>query len=169
MAQESGASSAQQVKIRALCQRIFRTVKATPDDAVANQRISALIDEAVAAKGLTEAQARAARRLMTVKFVREELNDDPIRYLKSVHVPVLALAGSLDRIVPAEPYVAAMTPVLNTVPGSKVQVLPGLNHLMQTAQTGSPREFSVIKESISPLALRVIGDWVGAQVRPAPH
>ena len=169
MAQESGASSAQQAKIRALCGQIFRTVKETPDDTVANQRISALIDEAAVTKGLTEEQARATRQLMTVKFVREELNDDPIRYLKSVHVPVLALVGSLDRIVPAEPYVAAMTPVLNTIPGSKVQVLPGLNHLMQTARTGSPREFSVIKESIAPLALRVIGDWVGAQVRLAPQ
>lgn len=169
MAQESGASSAQQAKIRALCREIFRTAKATPDDAVANERISALIDETLAAKELTEEQAGAMRRLMTVKFVREELNDDPIRYLKRVHVPVLALVGSLDRIVPAEPYVTAMTPVLNTIPGSRVQVLPGLNHLMQTAQTGSPREFSVIKESISPLALQVVGDWVGTQVRLPPR
>ena len=169
MAKESGASSGQQAMIRALCQKIFRTVKGTPDDAVANERISALIDEANAAKVLTEEQAKGTRQLMTVKFVRQELNDDPIKYLKSVHVPVLALVGSLDRIVPPEPYVAAMRPVLNTIPGSKVQILPGLNHLMQTARTGSPREFSVIKESISPLALQVIGDWVGAQVKPAPH
>lgn len=165
MAQESGASSEQQAKIRTLCRQIFRTVKATPDDAVANERISALIDETVAAKGVTGEQAKAMGQLMTVEFVRTELNDDPIRYLKKVHVPVLALVGSLDRIVPAAPYVAAMRPVLSTIPGSKVQLLPGLNHLMQTAQTGSPREFSVIKESISPLALQVIGDWVGAQVK----
>jgi len=169
MAKESGASSGQQAMIRALCQKIFRTVKGTPDDAVANERISALIDEANAAKVLTEEQAKGTRQLMTVKFVRQELNDDPIKYLKSVHVPVLALVGSLDRIVPPELYVAAMRPVLNTIPGSKVQILPGLNHLMQTARTGSPREFSVIKESISPLALQVIGDWVGAHVKPAPH
>ncbi len=140
-------------------------MKATPDDAVANRRVDALIDEAVTGKGLTEEQAKATRQTMTVKFVREELNDDPIKYLKNVHVPVLALVGSLDRIVPAEPYVAAMRPVLDTIPGSKVEVLPGLNHMMQTAHTGSPREFGVIKESISPLALQVIGDWVAARVK----
>jgi hypothetical protein len=70
--------------------------------------------------------------------------------------------------VPAGPYVEVLRPVLETLPGSKVEVLPGLNHLMQTAQTGSPLEFGSIKESISPLALQAIGDWVAIQVRRPP-
>jgi pimeloyl-ACP methyl ester carboxylesterase len=148
-----------------MCQQIFRTVAATQDDAVAVSRIATLIDQAVAAKALDAEQAAAARQILTPKFVREELNDDPLSYLKKVKVPVLALVGSLDRTVPAGPYVEAMQPVLATIPGSKVQVLPSLNHLMQTAQTGSPREFATIKESISPLALKTIGDWVSGQVK----
>jgi hypothetical protein len=67
--------------------------------------------------------------------------------------------------VPPEPYVEVMRPVLETIPGSKLEVLPGLNHVMQTARTGSPRESGSSKESISPLALKVIGDWTAEQVQ----
>jgi pimeloyl-ACP methyl ester carboxylesterase len=168
VAQESGASADQQAKIRAMCHQIFRAVRATQDDAVAASRIAALIDETVAAKALNAEQAAAARQIMTPKFVREELNDDPLRYLKKVKVPVLALVGSLDRTVPAGAYVEAMQPVLASIPGSKVQVLTGLNHMMQTAETGSPREFATIKESISPVALKTIGVWVVGQVKQQP-
>jgi pimeloyl-ACP methyl ester carboxylesterase len=88
-------------------------------------------------------------------------------YLKRVKVPVLALVGTLDRIVPAGPYAEVMQPVLATIPGSKLEVLPNLNHAMQTAKTGSFQEFDTIEESIAPLALRTIGDWVAKQTKPA--
>ncbi len=41
-----------------------------------------------------------------------------------------------------------------------IKELPGLNHLFQTAQSGSPSEYAKIEETISPLALEVIGDWI---------
>jgi pimeloyl-ACP methyl ester carboxylesterase len=164
LARENGGSPEQQARIRAMCQQVFRTVETTRDDAAASRQIAALIDATVATKALDPEQAAAFRQLMTPKFVREELNDDPLSYLRKVKVPVLAFVGSLDRIVPAGPYVESMRPVLATIPGSKLQVLPGLNHLMQTAKTGSPREFATIEESISPLALKTIGDWVAERV-----
>ena len=162
-AQESGASEEQQAKIRTLCEHIFQTVATTGDDVAAGARIGALIDEAVAARALNSERAAATRQLLTPEFVRRELNDDPVKYLKKVRVPVLALVGSLDRIVPAGPYVEVMRPALGAIPGARVQVLPGLNHVMQTARTGSPREFGTLEESISPVALAVIGNWVGEQ------
>jgi hypothetical protein len=163
MARERGASSEQQNRIRALCQQIFRAVAATSDDVPARLGIKTLIDAAVARNTLKPEEAESTRELMTPQFVRRELQDNPVSYLARVHVPVLAFVGSLDRIVPAEPYVKAMRPALAGIPGSKVLVLPGLNHVMQTAHTGSPREFGVIEESISPRALKTIGDWIGEQ------
>lgn len=165
VAQESGASTEQQAKMRAMCRQVFQTVEATRDDAAASARIAALLDEAVAAKTLNAEKAAATQQFLTPAFIRQELTDDPVNYLKKVRVPVLALVGSLDRIVPAGLYVEVMRPVLETLPGSKVQVLPGLNHVMQTAHTGSPREFGTIEESISPVALKMIGDWVAKQVQ----
>jgi hypothetical protein len=35
-----------------------------------------------------------------------------------------------------------------------------LNHVMQTAQTGSPLESGTIEETISPVALQAIGNWI---------
>jgi uncharacterized protein len=106
------------------------------------------------------------KKLLTPQFVRQELTDDPVQYVKRIHVPMLALVGTLDRIVPAEPYVAVMKPTLASIPGSRVDVLRGLNHVMQTAQTGSPTEFGTIEETISPTALKVIGDWITATAKP---
>jgi uncharacterized protein len=38
--------------------------------------------------------------------------------------------------------------------------LPGLNHLFQTAQTGSPDEYGRIEETIAPAALTRVVDWI---------
>jgi hypothetical protein len=38
--------------------------------------------------------------------------------------------------------------------------LPGLNHLFQTAKTGSVAEYATIDETISPVALEKIAGWI---------
>jgi len=158
-----GANNEQQLAIRAICKKIFQVVSTSSDDSAANRQIAAIFEKAVAAKAITPEQSAELRRTMTPTFARETLHDNPIEYLKKVRVPVLAFVGSLDRIVPAGPYVEVMRPVLNTIPGSQLEVLPGLNHAMQTAQTGSPAEFATIEETISPAALALIGDWISKQ------
>jgi hypothetical protein len=37
---------------------------------------------------------------------------------------------------------------------------PNLNHLFQTAETGSISEYGRIEETVAPVALQTIGDWV---------
>jgi pimeloyl-ACP methyl ester carboxylesterase len=131
---------------------IFSTVAKTPDDAAASRHIDELVATAKADEQL--------KKQRTPQFVRQEPTDDPVKYVRQIRVPMLALIGTLDRIVPAELYVAVMRPILARIPGSRLEVLNGLNHVMQTAQTGSPFEFRTIEETISPVALRVIGDWI---------
>ncbi|HPK87562.1 MAG TPA: alpha/beta hydrolase, partial [Atribacterota bacterium] len=46
-----------------------------------------------------------------------------------------------------------------------VKELPGLNHLFQTAQTGSPEEYALIEETIAPIALKLMSDWILAHVQ----
>jgi len=41
--------------------------------------------------------------------------------------------------------------------------LPGLNHLFQTAKTGSPSEYQNIEETFAPAALKIIADWLDEQ------
>jgi hypothetical protein len=40
--------------------------------------------------------------------------------------------------------------------------LPGLNHLLQTADTGLVNEYGLIGETVAPAALQVVGDWIVA-------
>ena len=46
-----------------------------------------------------------------------------------------------------------------------VKELPNLNHLLQTAETGSISEYGKIEETMSPTALQVIGDWILGRVK----
>jgi hypothetical protein len=41
-----------------------------------------------------------------------------------------------------------------------VDELTGLNHLFQTAKTGSPAEYAQIDETISPVALDKMANWI---------
>jgi hypothetical protein len=41
-----------------------------------------------------------------------------------------------------------------------IRELPGLNHLFQPATKGTPDEYGKIEETISPTALKLIGDWI---------
>lgn len=42
-------------------------------------------------------------------------------------------------------------------------MLPGLNHLFQQCQTGSPTEYANIEQTISPAALKTISEWILAR------
>jgi len=41
-----------------------------------------------------------------------------------------------------------------------IKEIPNLNHLFQTTQTGLPSEYAKIEETISPVALKIVGDWI---------
>ena len=78
-------------------------------------------------------------------------------------MPVLALYGSLDVQVPAKEDLAAARVALKNNRNATVVELPGMNHLLQDAKTGSPTEYNDIEETMSPAALQMIVDWVKVQ------
>ena len=41
-----------------------------------------------------------------------------------------------------------------------VKEIPGLNHLFQSARTGSPNEYAGIDETMSPIAMETVADWI---------
>ena len=47
----------------------------------------------------------------------------------------------------------------------KIEVLPGLNHPFQTATIGTPAEYRRIEETMSPTAMKLIGDWIVGTVQ----
>jgi pimeloyl-ACP methyl ester carboxylesterase len=87
---------------------------------------------------------------------------DPAPALRKVKCPVLALNGSLDRQVSPAQNLPAIRAALQQGGNKHVEVLemPGLNHLFQTATTGSPEEYQVIEETMSPAVLEKITHWI---------
>lgn len=94
------------------------------------------------------------------------LRHDPAKVLANVQCPVLAINGENDLQVPAEENLSAIGDALKKAGNTKVTVkeLPGLNHLFQESETGSPSEYASIEQTFSPVALEVMSDWILKQV-----
>jgi fermentation-respiration switch protein FrsA (DUF1100 family) len=115
--------------------------------------------------GASESMFDATVTMLNTPWMRFLLSYDPAATLRRVKVPVLALNGSLDLQVPPKQNLPAIKKALADG-GNKdatVTELPGLNHLFQTATTGAPYEYATIEETMSPVALKTISDWIAAR------
>jgi len=103
-------------------------------------------------------------RAMACPWYRHLLAHDPAEALGSVRVPVLALLGGRDTQVTAEQNLDPLRAALAFNARAQVAVLPNLNHLFQTADTGGLEEYGRIEETIAPSALEKMGDWISTQI-----
>ncbi len=123
------------------------------------------------AAGLNEEQAAANAKLSLDRITKQKASDpwmaffwdyDPAPALRKVTCPVLALNGELDMQVNAKENLETMELAFRQS-GNKqttIKALPKLNHLFQTAKTGSGQEYGNIEETISPVALEVVTKWL---------
>lgn len=105
--------------------------------------------------------------MYTTGWFRYFLDYDPAIDLRKVTVPVLAITGELDLQAPAHQNLKRIAAAVNAGGNRDVitRELPRLNHLFQTARTGLPNEYSEIEETVAPVALEAIGDWVVQRTR----
>ncbi|MES2862133.1 MAG: alpha/beta hydrolase [Pseudomonadota bacterium] len=162
LAQASGASPDQVAQTRMAQGEVMAAVVTNKDDPTA---AATAVQTVLTTAGQTTAQAQAASRQVASPWFRWFAAYDPAPALAALTVPVLAIYGDKDLQVPADQNAAA---VRRAQPGAEVVVLPGLNHLMQTAATGLPGEYGTIEETVSPAAIQVVTDWIArvAGVRP---
>jgi pimeloyl-ACP methyl ester carboxylesterase len=87
---------------------------------------------------------------------------DPTPMLAKVRCPVLVMNGDLDLQVLADQNVPAITAALRKGGNQRITVrrFPNLNHLFQTATTGLPDEYPQIDETIAPLVLETVANWL---------
>jgi pimeloyl-ACP methyl ester carboxylesterase len=122
-----------------------------------------LTDEALAGAGLTPAQRDLMMARVLDPWFRWFLRYDPGPALRALHMPVLALNGSLDRQVLPEANLAGIRAALAGNPDVTITLLPGLNHLFQNARTGGIGEYAEIEETMAPVALQTVADWIRAR------
>ncbi|MGI4874923.1 MAG: alpha/beta hydrolase family protein [Janthinobacterium lividum] len=140
--------------------QVLDAVMQNPDNAQARAKLLPLLSST----GTATAAIDQTIAVLTSPSYRALLADQPAKTLPLVHCPVLALGGSKDRQVPAAASLAGIKQGLQAGGNKDVttQELPGLNHLFQTATTGSPAEYGTIEETFAPAALQVVGDWLVA-------
>jgi hypothetical protein len=76
------------------------------------------------------------------------------------------LNGSKDTQVTPKENLAAIANALKTGGNRNYtgKELPGLNHLFQTASTGSPDEYGLISETMAPVVLKSVSNWIAMRV-----
>ena len=136
---------------------------------MARQALIAAVPPIPGVPDATQGRQTATQLLdaMSGRWWRYMLAHDVGATLRRVTVPVLAVIGERDLQVPARENIPAIRAALDAA-GNKdatVRALPDLNHLLQTAKTGHIVEYAAIEETMSPVALTLVSDWVGARTK----
>lgn len=118
-------------------------------------------DETTRKKQLIEAISTQFQGLQS-PWMRHFLAYDPAANWVLFDCPVLAIWGEKDTQVLFEANRTKLQDIINH--NSNLQadlvVLPGLNHLLQKADTGLPEEYDRIDQAIEPLALDLFSNWL---------
>jgi len=142
------------------------------DDSIAEKKLREIIEKATpdSLKKDTEqfkTQLDTQLKQVLSPWFRYFLTFDPKTALKKVECPVLSIIGEKDLQVPPKENSKAIEGALIDAGNTDftIKELPQLNHLFQTAKTGSPTEYSKIEETISPIALDIMTKWILERVR----
>jgi pimeloyl-ACP methyl ester carboxylesterase len=162
---------------RAAQERIFAIIKHEKDHMLAQARVrkEAEVFRCIAAR--IRAEASESRRdaaetaaaaiegqlpLFLSRWFQFYLTYDPQTALLRVKCPVLAVNGEKDMQVPAKENLEAIRDAF-VFGGNRdytILMLPNLNHLFQTAETGAISEYEQIEETWSELALDTVSSWI---------
>lgn len=104
--------------------------------------------------------ARQTAYTYTTDWMKTFIVTSPSDYIKDVTCPILALFGENDLQVSIRANFEPMQQLLYPHDNSSAHVFPGLNHLFQTSATGSPSEYSLIEETLSPIFLEYVVQWI---------
>jgi len=106
-------------------------------------------------------------RIYNSAWLKFFITYNPEPDLSLVTCSVLAINGDKDTQVNAAENLAVIKRVL-TKSGNRdfeVKALPGLNHLLQTAKTGNFSEYEQIDETMSPMAMEIMSNWIKLHAR----
>ncbi len=150
--------------------RVYRFIKTEKDSAAAYEK---LFDgylryyESVGQNAVNKEDIANQVKALQTKWLKYFMMYNPEPALKKLKCPVLVLNGEKDLQVSAKENLPAIKKALNEAGNKNFKVLEikGVNHLFQTATTGSPSEYAGIGETISFDVLNTIGEWIKGVVK----
>ena len=148
---------------------LFQIIATGKNNPKARKKIKALLKKYKDAPSLPNYFAKTEDEAIDMylsPWYRYQLDFDPSAVFQKVKCPVLALNGSLDRVIMPKENLQAIHQALVKADNSDITIrqIPGLNHIFQTAKTGSPLEYGSLEESFSPKALKIIYQWLEGQL-----
>lgn len=116
--------------------------------------------------GRTAAQDSASIALWQSPWFQSLYRFDPQPILAGLRIPVLSIAGELDRQVPTSQSAPALERAFAGRSHLLTMVrLPGVNHMLQPAVTGRIEEYATIDQTFAPGVLEGLASWL-ARVAP---
>ena len=178
IAKADGANPQELAQSDTLQRRLFAILRQQSNPALGRQQAQAAVFNAYSGLSAADkaqipdpaAYAKAQAAELFTPWMRFFLTYDPQEALQKTRCPVLAINGSKDLQVPPAEDLAEVAHALHAGGNSQVTIkeLPNLNHLFQTCKTGSPTEYAQIQETMAPIALATIADWIAAHAVAAP-
>lgn len=162
IAEASGMPEDQIAKKTAFFNKLYTDLAADKGGTHALSIAKADIAQGVQDHVIRAENAGALARQLTSPWARQAFDYDPIPTLRALKTPILVLNGDRDLFVPPEENLGAIKDALKHNPDATIVELPNINHMFQTAKIGTPAESAGIEETIAPVALKVIADWVVA-------
>ena len=144
-------------------ERIITILDKEQNDEKVREKISSIYKE----MKIPSEMAKATIEYLLSPWMRYFIKTDPAAFLSKVKCPVLALGGKKDVHVPSSQNLKSIEEALQKAGNKNYEIVefPNINHLFQTANTGLPMEYSLIEETIAPVVLQTIGDWIFKQVK----
>ena len=101
-------------------------------------------------------------RQATGKWYRFHIRFDPADYITRLHIPILTIYGEKDVLLNAQKNANNWQNNTTAAHNSHItiRIIPDLNHLLQHCTTCSTTEYAQIPETIAPIVLQEITDWL---------
>ena len=141
----------------------IKTPKGLTDDFASelDKEFEGVSDEMRQAMGL-EALGKQTIIRMKSPWMKYFVSYDPKPSLKATRCPILSVIGEKDLQVDPQLNMPAIEAAVKAG-GNKdftQKKLPGLNHLFQKCDTGSPAEYAKIEQTLDDSLLSIVTDWL---------
>ncbi len=170
-----GTSEEEIMKSTKIQREVFQMIKEFNDDETLKSKLEEkfwkeyplMSEEEKKQLGDPKVYLNMQMKTLTSPWFKYFVKFDPVPTLEKVKCPVLAINGEKDLQVPPKENLSAIEEAFKRGVNKnyEIKMLPGLNHLFQTSNTGAISEYGKIEETIAPLALETMLTWLNKVIK----